>query len=156
MYPRCRVFVGKTWGIHLRQGSFRPIIRNLIFLIKFLNQLKRRAKSLQEECLNPWALTTWTPWFWLDCNYKSRPILQGAPSLCFKARLSAKPLLRKFILKQIILVFTTKVSDLASFKMTIFGTRKWPIRLSFSVLWDNRSFYKTVNRRPYWSTNRIL
>ena len=37
--------------------SFRPIIRNLI-LIKFLNLRKRRAKNLQEECLNPRALTT--------------------------------------------------------------------------------------------------
>ena len=37
--------------------SFRPIIRNLI-LIKFLNLIDRRAKNLQEECLNPRALTT--------------------------------------------------------------------------------------------------
>ena len=37
--------------------SFRPIIRNLI-LIKFLNLRKRRAKNLQEECLDLRALTT--------------------------------------------------------------------------------------------------
>ena len=51
-------------------------------------------------------------------------------NLTFKARLSAKPLMWKWslIMMQIKLIFTTKVSHLASFyKAKFLGTRKWPI-----------------------------
>ena len=57
-----------------------------------------------------------------------------ATSLCFKARLSTKPLIWKrfFILMQMKLILATKVFALSLvFKVRLLETRKWPFSLSY-------------------------
>ena len=57
--------------------------------------------------------------------------------LCFKTRVGAQPLIWKsfFSLMQINLIFTRKVVHLASFLIVRgFGTRKWPISSSYTVV----------------------
>ena len=63
-------------------------------------------------------------------SYCSIGHFRVASSLCFKVRLSARPLIWKwfFIFMQIKLTFTRKVLHLAFFlKVKVFGTQKWPI-----------------------------
>ena len=94
-----------------------------------------------------------------------------ASSLCFKARLSAEPLIWKWfsILMQIKLIFTIKVLHLASFWKWVFGTRKWPINrhafcignsMIFSDIWRkyHQLYFEIVihnlgewNLRQFWN-----
>ena len=73
-------------------------------------------------------------------------------SLCFKARLSAKLLVWKWlrILMQIKLIFTRKVLHLALlWKWEIFGTRKWPV-------WNKRISFKGKENFHKGSTAKVF
>ena len=109
----------------LRPESFRVFLScanygfyhlNLAGITKFKCEKKNEKDSGRSSKMTP------------SCKWPIR--VHVASSLCFKARLSAKTLMWKWflILKQIKLIFTTKVSQLEPrFESECFWTRKWPI-----------------------------
>ena len=109
----------------LRPESFRVFLScanygfyhlNLAGITKFKYEKKNEKDSGRSSKMTP------------SCKWPIR--VHVASSLCFKARLSAKTLMWKWflILKQIKLIFTTKVSQLEPrFESECFWTRKWPI-----------------------------